>query len=213
MPKVTIYDISLLLGEQSVDYPGDPPYRREVLSSLTGGAAYELSRLSLSAHSGTHLDAPSHFIAGGKSIEQFAAADFILPALVVETDDRAAVRPAEVEAAEIRSGDAVLFKTNNSRSGLAASGEFSERWVHVSEPAGDLLLARKVALVGIDYVSIDKFDAPGAPLHQKLLSAGILVLEGIHLEHVPPGRYTLICLPLKLRAEAAPTRAVLMTNP
>jgi arylformamidase len=212
MSKATIYDISLLLGEQSVDYPGDPPYRREILSSLIGGAAYELSRLILSAHSGTHLDAPSHFISGGKSIDQYPAEDFILPAVVVEATDREAVQPGEIEAAEIQAGDAVLFKTQNSRSGLARSGKFVERWVYISEAAGELLKIKKVALVGIDYVSIEKFEASGAPLHHQLLGAGILILEGIHLEQVPPGRYTLICPPLKLRAEAAPTRAILVAS-
>jgi arylformamidase len=207
-----IYDISLLLGEEAVDYPGDPPYLRETVSSLSAGAAYELSRLSLSAHSGTHLDAPSHFIPGGKSIDQYPVSDFVLPALVLETTDPEAVRPGEIAGAGIQAGDAVLFKTRNSRSGLARSGKFVERWVHVSEEAGDLLVAAKVALVGIDYVSIERFEAPGAPLHLKLLRAGILILEAIHLEHVPPGRYTLICLPLKVPAEAAPARAILIAN-
>ena len=193
-----------------MDYPGDPPYQREVVSALDTGSPFELSRLTLSSHSGTHLDAPAHFIRGGKSIAEYRVEDFILPALVLNIEDPEAVRPAELELADLPAGAAVLFKTNNSRSGLARSGRLEKRWVYLSEEAASRLQAKQVALVGIDYVSIERFEAPGSPIHRQLLKAGILILEGINLAAVPPGRYTLICPPLKIQAEAAPTRAILL---
>lgn len=205
-----IYDITLTLGVESVAYPGDPPYERKVVAALEAGASCNLSALRLSAHSGTHLDFPAHFIASGQTLDQYPAASFILPARVISIQDRSAVRPAELTRLRLRKGEAVLFKTRNSRRGLAAAGRYTERYVHLSPEAADFLVRKKVALVGIDYVSIDRALDPDHPAHHILLGAGVLILEAINLRRVLDGRYTLICLPLKMPgAEASPVRAVL----
>ena len=205
-----MYDISVTLGEESIDYPGDTAFRRELSSRLEDGEAYDLSSLELSAHSGTHIDAPAHFVPGGKTIDQYEVGDFVFSALVVNIDDRQCVKASSVEKANIRPGEAVLFRTENSVSGRCRSGVFSQRYVHLSPEAAAACVAKGVALVGIDYVSIEKYEDLNFPAHRMLLSAGVLVLEGIDLVCVPPGRFTLFCFPLKTRgAEASPTRAVL----
>ena len=205
-----MYDISVTLGEESIDYPGDTPYRREMLGRIKDGEAYDLSSLELSAHSGTHIDVPAHFVPGGKTIERYLVEDFVLSALVLDIDDRQSVRASSVEKAEIRQGEAILFRTENSVSGRCRNGVFSERYVHLTPEAAAVCVAKGVALVGIDYISIEKYGDLDFTAHRTLLSAGVLVLEGIDLVQVPPGRFTLFCFPLKMRgAEASPTRAVL----
>jgi len=213
----TIYDISLLLGDEQIDVPipGVPPFSREMILTLEGGGVVELSKLVVTCHSGTHIDAPSHFIANAKSIDQYPVQDFILPAHVVAIKDKEAVRPSELEALDIHPGDALLFKTDNSLSGRCKSGVLSETFVYVSLEAADFCIAKKVGLVGFDYLAPER---PGetieaAPIHRKLLGNNILILESIHLEHVPPGRYTLFCLPLKIKGgEASPVRAILASH-
>jgi arylformamidase len=214
IPDRKIYDITVMLGAGSIDYPGDPPYRREQVSTLRAGGAFELSRLAMSTHAGTHIDAPAHFIPGGRTIDQYAAGDFIFPALVVSIESTESIRASELTAASIRAGDAVLFKTDNSRSGRCRSGTYSPEYVSLSEEAVELLVKRKAGLVGVDYLSADRHDASGYPVHQALLRNGILLLEGIDLGQVPEGSYELWCLPLKIAgAEASPVRAVLMPRP
>jgi arylformamidase len=214
MPHGKIYDITVTLGGGSIDYPGDPPFRREQVSAIRNGGAYDLSRLQMSAHAGTHIDAPAHFIPGGRTIDQYAAGDFIFPAHVVSIESKESIRASELAAVAIRPGDAVLFKTDNSRSGRCRSGTFSPAYVSLSEEAAELLVGKKAGLAGFDYISAERHDAAGHPVHQALLRNGILLLEGIDLGQVPGGAYTLWCLPLKIAGgEASPVRAVLTPRP
>jgi len=206
-----VYDISVLLGVEDIDYPGTPPYSRELIYSLKNGDTSNLSRLVMSTHSGTHLDAPSHFIPNGKNIDEYPAKAFILPAQVVPIEDKEIIRPSELEKLDTGAGDALLFKTNNSISGRSISGEFWKSFVYLSPEAADFCVRRKLALVGIDYNSIEPCRAGPFPVHEKLLCSGMLILESINLREVPPGRYTLLCLPLKMKdAEASPVRAILI---
>lgn len=203
-----IFDISVVTG--ALQYPGDPPFIREIVSSINKGAEFDLSKLSMSAHSGTHLDAPAHYIAGGKTLDQFAAEEFTRPVVVIDINDPVSIKARDVLSADILAGDAVLFKTNNSKSGLAAGAIFSKNYVYLAPEAADALIEKRISIAGIDYLSIDGFEIEGSPCHKKLLGAGILILESIDLADVPPGRYTLICPPLKIRSEGAPTRAILI---
>jgi len=206
-----VYDISVSLGAESIDYPGAPPYSRELVSRKKERLPLELSKLVMSAHSGTHLDFPAHFISGGKHIDEYPAQRFILPAQVVSIEDKEAIRPSELENLDIKRGDALLFKTDNSISGRCTSGVFSESFVYMSPEAADFCVKKKVSLVGIDYGTIDRYDDKDFPAHLKLLGNNILILESINLKEVPPGRYTLFCLPLKIKgAEGSPARAILI---
>ena len=211
IPYKFIYDITVLLGEESITYPGDPVFSRELMVTLKDQGDCELSRLSMSSHSGTHIDAPSHFIQGGKSIDQYGPADFIFSALILETEDDRIIRPEEMKNIRINPGDALLFKTNNSRSGRCKSGTFSEDYVHLSEEAADLCIEKGVGLIGIDYITIDRYKDATFAIHHKILGNKILILEGIDLSEVPPGHFTLFCPALKIKhGEASPVRAFLL---
>lgn len=211
MKDKTFYDISVMLGLESIDYPGDTPYDRKLICSMDSGDAYDLSSLSMSAHSGTHIDAPAHFIPGGKTLDQYPVESFMLSAKVVETHGDDLVRPEEFSKVETRPGEALLFKTRNSSSGDCRNGCFSEQFVSLSLEAADLCVERKLGLVGLDYITIEKAGDLSFPVHKRLMAENILILEGIDLSAVSAGRYTLLCLPLKTDgAEAAPLRAVLM---
>jgi arylformamidase len=206
-----VYDISVSLGAESFDYPGHPPFSRELIGRTKDSGALELSKLVMSAHAGTHLDFPGHFIPGGKHIDEYPARRFILPAQVVSIEDKEVIRPSELENLDLKPGDALLFKTDNSISGRCASGVFSESFVYMSPEAADFCVDKKVGLVGIDYGTIDRYGDKDFPAHHKLLGNDILILEGINLKEVPPGRYTLFCPPLKIKgAEGSPARAILM---
>lgn len=157
-----------------------------------------------------HIDTPAHFIHSGKTLEDYHPCRFILPAVVIEATDREAITPDLVEGLEIRPGDAVLFKTDNSKSGKCRSGVFAEDYVYISEADARALVRKSPAFVGLDYISIEKFGDAAFPAHHILLGSDVLVLEGIDLGDVPAGKYVLVCFPLKMKgAEASPVRAVL----
>jgi arylformamidase len=208
-----LYDISVDLSTEAFAFPGDPPFKREMVLTLEESGACNVSKLEMSAHSGTHIDMPAHFIAGGNTLDAAAIDDFILPARVVEINDPESVKAAALDGIDVNPGDALLFKTVNSLSGRSKSGAFSENFVHISMAAATACVEKGVCMVGLDYITIDRYGDEAAPAHRELLGRGIPVLEGISLEATPPGRYTLICLPLKIRGcEASPVRAVLVEN-
>jgi arylformamidase len=207
----TIYDISVMLGEESIDYPGDTPYSRESLSTMQEGGVYELSKLQLSAHSGTHIDAPAHFIKQGKTIEQYESDSFILSTVVVDMGNRPVCLPEDLLDIDIQPGEALLFRTENSTSGRCRNGVFSEEFVFITKETAEVCVEKKISLVGLDYITIEQYGNDAFDAHQTLLSADVLILEGIDLGNVPAGRYTLLCLPLKMKgAEASPVRAILL---
>ena len=169
----------------------------------------------MSAHAGTHIDAPSHLADYTKTLDQYAIGDFILPALVASIEDKEAIRPAEIEGLDIRQGDALLFKTDNSVSGQSTAGGVpTEHYVYLSIEAADFCVEKKVSLAGFDYFAPEK---PGdgnkesAPVHRRLFEKDILILEGANLKDVPQGRYMMFCLPMKMEgSEGSPVRAILI---
>jgi len=207
----TIYDISTLLGEESIDYPGDTPYSKEDAVTIESGDICNVSKLIMSAHSGTHIDAPLHFITNAKRIHEYSVEDFIIPAQVIYVQDKQLIKPSHIERLKIGPDEALLLKTENSMSGISRNGCFSEHFVSLSIEAADICVQKKLSLIGIDYISIEKVVGESAPVHRRLLDNDIRILEGINLKHVPSGRYTLICLPLKIKdCEASPVRAILV---
>jgi arylformamidase len=206
-----IYDISVSLGDEAIDWPGNPPYIREMVSRIADGAYCDLSKITMTVHVGTHVDTPAHFISGAKNLDEFPIEHWIRPAHVVSIKDEKLIQPGELASLDIEPGDALLFKTTNSTSGRSTSGVFSEDFVYPSPEAAHFCVEKKVSLVGIDYGSVDRRSESYFPTHHELLGNGILILEGINLKDVPPGKYTLFCLPLKIKgAEGAPARAVLV---
>jgi arylformamidase len=206
-----IYDISVSLGDEAIDWPGNPPYARELVSQIANGAHCDLSQITMTTHVGTHVDTPAHFIADAKNLDEYPIEHWVRPAHIVSIKDERLIKPGELESLDIKPGDALLFKTVNSISGRSTSGVFSEDFVYPSPEAARFCVEKKVSLVGIDYGSVDRRSESDFPTHYELLGNGILILEGINLKDVPPGRYTLFCLPLKIKgAEGAPARAVLV---
>ena len=192
-----IIDVSVPVRAGMITYPGDPDVRLERVSSIGDGDVVNLSRLDLGVHSGTHVDAPLHFLDGGRSVETLPLDVLVGPCVVVDGLDPAVV-PAGAER--------VLFKTPNSR--LWERDQFSEDFVALDGEAARALVAGGVRLVGIDYLSIGDEEA-----HKVLLGAGVVAIEGLDLREVEPGEYRLICAPLKLEgAEGAPARVLLLRD-
>lgn len=205
-----IYDISVPLIRAPI-YPGDRLFTQEWMARLKWGDGYNLSALSLGSHAGTHLDFPAHLLEGGKGLDEYPPERFIMPAEVVCVPGDGPVLPGSLPEFGIEMGQALLFKTSNSRRNLMYKAGFSEDFVSISAQAARLCVARGVRLIGIDYLSVDECGDDSLPVHRILLENDILILEGIDLEAVACGRYALICLPLRIEgAEASPVRAVLI---
>lgn len=207
-----IHDISVTLGTESIDYPGDTAYSRNLIMNSVDSFC-NLSRLEMSCHSGTHLDVPFHFYNDGKTLDDFQVTDFIRRVHVIEIMDPDKITASEVDWSLISPGEGVLFKTRNSRDGLVRSGKFVPDFVYLSQDAAKKVNECKAALVGIDYITIEQFGVEHFHSHLEVLGQGVFVLEAINLEGISEGVYTLMCLPLKLSgADASPVRAILIEN-
>lgn len=208
-----IIDISSAISSDTPVYPGDPSVKVREHNSLSRGDATNVSWLQLSAHAGTHVDAPAHFFAHGLGLCAIGLETLIGAAHVVEIELAAKSITAD-HIARLVPEDArrVLFKTGNSNLWADSPATFRADYTHLTASAAQMLSARKVCLVGIDYLSIDAFDAIDFPAHRALLGNGVCILEGLDLRAAQAGVYELICLPLKITegaGDAAPARAVL----
>ena len=193
-----------------VHWPGDAPFERRKTLSLAEGDACNLSEIQCSAHTGTHLDAPLHFIEPGAAIDAMPLDATVGPARVIEIHDRHLIRIEELERHQPRAGDRLLFKTANSK--LWKTSEFQSDYVHISPETARYLVGIGVRTVGVDYLSVGHGEGGGAETHRILLEAGVWIIEGLNLEEVTPGEYELICLPLKIQGgDGAPARAILST--
>jgi len=204
-----VYDISVPLGS-SPAYPGDRPYLQEWQAGPDSGDGYSLSALSLSSHAATHLDFPSH-LATGMSQSSYPPSRFIIPAEVVFISGAGPIMPSNLRGCRAEKGQALLFKTENSRRKLMHEPFFNRDYVFLSSGAASYCVSCGLGLVGIDYLSVDSFEDESLPVHHILLGNDVLILEGLDLSRVPEGRYLLLCLPLSIEnAEASPVRAVLL---
>jgi arylformamidase len=192
-------------------YEGDAPMKFEFLKDMRRGDGFTLSVLSLGAHSGTHIDAPMHFVAGGAAIDQVPLATLIGAARVIDIPDGVqAIDAAELSRHPWRGAQRVIFRTRSSRRGWMTSPAFHRDFAYVAPDAAQLMADAGVQLVGIDYISAEQFGAPVPRTHRILLGKGIPIVEGLALETVSAGDYDLIVLPMKVRGhEGAPARAVL----
>jgi len=205
-----VHDISLTLRGRMPVYPGEATPLLEPTSDMERGASYNVSRLTISTHTGTHIDAPRHFLRGGTPVDQIPVDVLVGPAFVVEMPVDREITAADLEAAAIPLGaERILFKTRNSR--LLDDEDFRRDFVYLTLDAVHWLVERGVRLVAIDYLSVEQMDADPNIVHQTLLRAGMVVVEGADLRRVSPGPYLLACLPLKLEgADGSPVRAVLV---
>ncbi len=207
-----IHDISLPVHPGMAVYPGDAEVEVDKLYSLGKGDPYNLTVIRMGAHAGTHLDAPNHFLEGGAEVDAVPLERLLGPARVIDWRGPGDIDAPGLAGLGIRPGERVLFKTANS--GLYGLGGFSEEYVCLAPDGAAFLCRAGVALVGIDYLSIEGYGAARADAHLALLTEGIAVLEGLDLGRVTAGEYWLVALPLKLLgAEGAPVRAVLLEGP
>jgi arylformamidase len=201
-------DVSVTLRTGMVNWPGDPPVRFSHATSIERGDPATVSLLEMGAHTGTHMDAPAHFVRGGIGIDEMPLDAVIGTARVIAIRDRESIKVDELQQHGIRRGERILFKTYNSEHCWDADG-FVEDFVYLSAPAAQYLVERQVRLVGIDYLSVGGFAADGVQTHQALLNAGVWIIEGLDLKRVRPGGVQLICLPLKIAGgDGAPARAL-----
>jgi arylformamidase len=202
-------DISVPLYTGMVHWPDSPPVEIVRTASMDSGDICNVSRLAMGAHTGTHMDAPLHFIRNGKSIDTMPIEATVGAARVLTISDPQAIKVYELEAYAIQAGERLLFKTSNS-AGAWQSNTFVEDFVYISHEAAQYLAEKRVQTVGVDYLSVGGYRVDGPETHQALLSAGIWIIEGLNLAGVQAGSYELICLPLQMvGAEGAPARAVL----
>ncbi|MBX3276648.1 MAG: cyclase family protein [Acidobacteria bacterium] len=204
-----IYDVTVALANDSPVYPGDPNIEIRRTSTLEAGDVANVSHLSCSSHVGTHVDPPSHFIAGARPLDELPLDVLIGPARVVDVGEVDSIDSAVLHGCDLSGATRVLFKTRNSRL-WSGPHEFDRSFVHLEADAAGDLVAAGVRLVGIDYLSIEKFNFDEPRTHLALLSNDVIIVEGLDLRAVEPGDYELICLPLKIRdGDGGPARVVL----
>jgi len=209
-----IYDISVpITPGETPGYPGDPGIEISSWAAISRGDAANVSALCFGAHTGTHVDAPAHFIEGAPGVTSLSLEVLTGEAVVVEVPDGVtAIEERHVEGIGGGSAARVLFKTRNSAFWENACGRFREDFTYITPAAARSLVSRGVRLVGIDYLSVEKFGSKDFETHLTLLSNGVVILEGLNLRAVQAGRYELLCLPLRVEAgsgDGAPARAVL----
>jgi arylformamidase len=210
-----IYDLSVPLSSELPTYPGDPGIQISAWSSLDNGDAANVSAVNFGAHTGTHVDAPAHFLQNAKKVEALALEVLIGDAEVIEVPEELRVIDEDFVAMNCQEGTArVLFKTRNSAFWTGDFADFRTDFTHLDLSAAQWLVQQRVKLVGIDYLSIEKFHSQDHAVHRAFLTHDVIILEGLNLSGVPAGKYELICLPLRLRSplgDGAPARAVLRT--
>ena len=205
------YDITLTITPQTIVWPGDSPVSLKRTSSITSGDNSNVSEITMSCHTGTHVDAPDHFLNNGITVDDLTLDLLVGRAYVLHLPDVSMITASVLMRADIPPRTRrLLFKTRNSTLWATGNQEFQTDFVALSVDAAELLVDRNVKLVGIDYLSIAPYKS-GTAVHTILLSAGVVVVEGLDLSQVSQGRYNLHCLPLKVGgADGAPTRAVLV---
>ena len=205
-----MWDVTVTIDSTVPTYLGDPSYKRRVVQAIADGKPSDVSLLTLSAHIGTHVDAPSHLIPGGKTVDLLELDVMVGPAYVVDFSGGGPITTEHLEAADIPEGqERVLFRTRNSS--LWERSEFVDDYVGLGVDGAEWLVSRGVKLVGIDYLSVDAPGVPDLPVHRLLLSSGVVVVEGLNLKQVSQGLYNLVCLPIKIAgSEGAPARVILL---
>ena len=201
-------DISVPLREDMAVFANEQKLRIERRASMERGDGSNNTTLHIGVHTGTHLDAPRHGIANGKTIDQMPLDIAIGPARVIDIKDTRTVRPKDLKQYTFKRGERILFKTTNSER-CWKTDNFVEDFVDISPEAAQVLADAGLSLIGLDYLSV-RAPASATGTHKILLGAGIWLLEGLNLSAVGAGNYDLICLPLRIvQNDGSPVRAVL----
>jgi len=200
-------DVSVPIHTGMVHFPDNPSIEIDTITSVDRGDLCTVSRLTMGSHTGTHIDAPIHFLPGGTGAELVPMERLIGPARVIEIKDPHAVKAEELRVHNLGARERLLFKTSNSERCWKTS-QFVPDFISIAEDAASYLAGLDTLAVGIDYLS-----AGGPETHRTLLGAGVVIVEGLNLTGISPGRYELLCLPLKiLGGDGAPARVLLRVS-
>lgn len=202
-------DVSVRLSPATPTFPGNPPFACEPVKRTARGDTANVTAVRMGTHTGTHVDAPRHFFDAAPGVDALPLDVLIGPARVVEiAGPPRGIEAVDFAGAGLAGETRVLLKTANSA--LWRSSEFDKGFAFLDESGARWLLDHDVRLVGIDYLSIEQFKRPGAPVHHLLLERGVIIVEGLDLGRVSAGRYEMYCLPLDIAgADGAPARVVL----
>ncbi len=212
-----IYDVTVPISVQTPVYEGDPKVEIAVAHSIERGDAANVSKLCCGVHTATHVDAPAHFIEGGRRVSELDFEKLMGACRVVEIDKTvAAIEAKHIESIEnIEAVERVLFKTRNSDFWTDFAQGFRKDFTYIAPDAAKALADLNIKLVGIDYLSVEKFGSEDFATHKTLLGKEIVIIEGLDLREVAAGDYELICLPLKFEGgtgDGAPARTILRQN-
>ncbi len=206
-----IYDVTVPISNHVPIYAGDPTASVDAVSEIANGAHANVSKMCFGVHTGTHVDAPNHFIEGRRRVDQLDLNKLIGKCRVIAVDENAdAVLPEHLD--DLNGIERVLFKTRNSAFWNEPEKGFRTNFTYISPEAARLLVDKGIKLAGIDYLSVEKFGSEDFATHITLLEKEVVIIEGVDLREVPPGDYELICLPLKYlggEGDGAPARTIL----
>ncbi len=206
-PSMKLIDVSVPLDAKLPTYPGNTPFTLEPTQRIAQGGSSNVSAVHMSVHAGTHVDAPRHFFDEGGGVDTLSLEMLVGRTRVVEVTARR-IEAADLDGFDLSEDVRVLIKTHNSR--LWGDPQFHADFVGVAESGARYLVDHGVKLVGVDYLSVEIYKAPGKPAHHILLGNGAIVIEGLNLRDVEPGVYDMICLPLNIvGSDGAPARVVL----
>lgn len=210
-----MHDVSVLISDDMPVWPGDPGISLRRTSSLCHGDDANVTQLSMGVHTGTHIDAPFHFEPDGKAVDELSIDTLIGPCHVVEMlDIKESIGLSELAGLDLDGVVRILFKTKNSIWWEKGEKRFQKDFIYISEQGARFLVNKGVKLVGIDYLSVERFDSLDYATHHLLLQNQVIIVEGLNLSGVCTGEYELIALPLKLKgADGGPARVVLREKP
>ena len=209
---MTIHDVTLVMRPGMPTWPGEDGPSIEPLRRIAKGDGANVSVVRFGNHTGTHVDPPIHFIEGANTVDKLPLDALAGPCTVIAYDGETHISAAWLKAHGIAGAKRVLFKTRNSEL-WRTRAPFDEHFVAVDESGAEWLVAQRVKLVGVDYLSVEPFGSgkSGHPVHVKLLAASVVIVEGLDLSEVAPGDYELFCGPLKLEhGDGAPARVLLI---
>jgi len=203
-----LIDVSVPIDSNLATYPGNTPFSLEAIKRLARGDSSNVSTIHISAHGGTHVDAPRHFFDDGGGVESLPLEMLCGRTRVVELTTRRSVTAEDLAGFDLTEDVRLLLKTHNSR--LWGTPEFHTDFIGVSEGGARFLVDHGVKVLGVDYLSVEQYKTKGAPAHRVLLGSGTIVIEGLNLRDVEPGTYEMFCLPLAVvGADGAPARVIL----
>lgn len=209
---MNIFDVTIAVSELVPIYAGDPTVNVTAAKSMSAGDTANVSQIAFGVHTGTHVDAPNHFIDGTRRVHELDPAKLVGPCRVVAVpEDVVAIEPEHV--GDLDGASRVIFKSRNSQFWSEPERGFRKDFTYITPATAKLLVDNNIVLVGIDYLSIEKSGSPGHPVHVTLLEKEVVILEGVDLRKIEPGDYDLICMPLKYEGgggDGSPARTFLI---